>query len=145
MKEEREKDGEQSSVVTTSKELGKAIKEEKDTIIIEGDLAKKVVRIKATGKVAWGIAFGAIGVSVVAIIHTPQAAVATAPAGGVGGAISFGSSLISSGTASAILGSAAITAIIVAVAAGGVGALTTLRDKYKIQSKEGKRLVLKKK
>ena len=43
MKEEREKDGEQSSVVTTSKELGKAIKEEKDTIIIEGDLVLLVL------------------------------------------------------------------------------------------------------
>ena len=52
-------------LLLTSKELGKAIKEEKDTIIIgRRALAKKVVRIKATGKVAWGIAFGAIGVSV---------------------------------------------------------------------------------
>ena len=132
-------------IVTTSKELGQAIKEEKDTIIVEGDLAKKVVRIKATGKVSWAIAIGAVGVGVFAIIHAPAATVATAPAAGVGGAISFTGGAVSTGAAGVILGPAAITAITIAVAAGGVGALTTLRDKYKIQSKEKNKLILKRK
>ena len=134
---ETKNQNEAPTIVTTSKELGQAIKEEKDTIIVEGDLTKKVVRIKATGKVAWGVAAAALGIGVFAIVHTPHATVATAPAGGVGGAISF--------TAGAILGPAAITALTVAVAAGGIGALKTLREKYKIQSKEDKKLVLKRK
>ncbi len=45
-------------------ELGEALKNDTDTIVIEGDLAKKVVRIRATGKVAWAIAIGAIAIAV---------------------------------------------------------------------------------
>ena len=105
-------------VVTTSKELGQAIKEEKDTIVVEGDLTKKVIRIKATGKVSWAIAAGAIGVGVFAILHAPAATVATAPVGGAGGVISFTGGAVSTGAAGAILGPAAITAITIAVAAG---------------------------
>lgn len=142
---ETKNQNEAPTIVTTSKELGQAIKEEKDTIIVEGDLIKKVVRIKATGKVAWGVAAAALGIGVFAIVHTPHATVATAPAGGVGGAISFTGGAVSTGAAGAILGPAAITALTVAVAAGGIGALKTLREKYKIQSKEDKKLVLKRK
>ena len=133
------------TVVKTSKELGQAIKAEKETIEIEGDLAAKVIRIKATGKVAWGVAAAALGIGVFAIVHTPHATVATAPAGGVGGAISFTGGAVSTGAAGAILGPAAITAITVAVAAGGIGALTSLRDKYKIDSKSKNKLILKRK
>lgn len=133
------------TVVKTSKELGQAIKAEKETIEIEGDLAAKVIRIKATGKVAWGVAAAALGIGVFAIVHTPHATVATAPAGGVGGAISFTGGAVSTGAAGAILGPAAITAITVAVAAGGIGALTSLRDKYKIDSKGKNKLILKRK
>lgn len=133
------------TVVKTSKELGQAVKAEKETIEIEGDLAAKVIRIKATGKVAWGVAAAALGIGVFAIVHTPHATVATAPAGGVGGAISFTGGAVSTGAAGAILGPAAITAITVAVAAGGIGALTSLRDKYKIDSKGKNKLILKRK
>jgi hypothetical protein len=37
------------NVITTPKELGKAIKEDRDTITIEGSLAKTTVKIHATG------------------------------------------------------------------------------------------------
>lgn len=40
--------------MTDEKELGKALKEEQDEIIIESDLVNKVFKIKATGKAAWG-------------------------------------------------------------------------------------------
>ena len=57
------------STVTTSdeKELARAVKNKVDLIIVEFDLAKKVFRIKATGKVAWAIAIGAI-IAVIAVI-----------------------------------------------------------------------------
>ena len=38
--------------VNDSKGLGKALKDNEDEIIIEGDLRKKVIKIKAPGKVA---------------------------------------------------------------------------------------------
>lgn len=132
-------------IVSTPKELGQAIKEEKDTIEITGDLAKKVVRIKATGKIAWTIAIGAIGCAVYFIVSTPATAAATAPVGGVGATVSFTGSAVSLGAAGTVLGTSAITALGIAVVAGGVGALTTLRDKYKIHSKEHNKLVLKRK
>lgn len=133
------------TVVKTPKELGKAIKEEKETIEIVGDLAAKVIRIKATGNVAWAVAAAALGIGVFAIVHTPHATVATAPIGGAGGAISFTGGALSTGAAGAILGPAAITALTVAVVAGGIGALTTLRNKYKIANKSNGHVTLKKK
>lgn len=133
-----------ATIVTTDKELSQAIKQDVDTIEIHGNLAEKTFRIKATGKVAWGIAAGAIATAVVLAIHTPTATVATAPVGGAGGAISFTGSAVSTGVAGAILGPAAITAIAIAVAAGGVGVLTKLRYNYRVVSKEKNKLILKK-
>lgn len=49
----------------TEKELGEALKREEDTITIEGDLVNKVIKIHGTGKTAWGLTIGAIGVAVV--------------------------------------------------------------------------------
>jgi hypothetical protein len=51
------------------------------TIEIEGDLAKKIIRLKATGNVAWAIAIAAIGMAVVVLIVGTPATVAT---GGLG-------------------------------------------------------------
>lgn len=142
---EKEINDNSKAIVRTSKELGQAIKEEKDTIEIYGDLATKVIRIKATGKVAWGVAAAALGIGVFLIIHTPQATIATAPVGGTGGPISFTGGAVSTGAAGAILGPATITALSVAVTAGGVGALTTLRNKYKIANKSNHHVTLQKK
>lgn len=117
--------------VKTEEELGKALNNEQDTIEIEGDLKKKVIRIKGTGKVAWLIALGAIGISVAFLLSTVGAG---APVSAVLGA-----------GAVSILGlPAATSAVCIAVAAGGVGALNKLR-KYKIVSDTGDKLVLSKK
>lgn len=106
--------------VKTAEELGKAIKDGEDTIEIEGDLAKKTIKLRATGKVAWAVALGAIGIAVVAAILAIPSGGLSAPEGAVGLA-----------AATSVLGGpAALTAIAIAVAAGGVGALTKLR-KYK--------------
>ncbi|MCI4451865.1 hypothetical protein [Klebsiella variicola] len=125
------------NVITTPKELGKAIKEDRDTITIEGSLAKTTVKIHATGKVAWAIAFAAIGIAVVA-------AMATLATGGTSAPTTGTTAALSAGGAAAILGSSATSAAIyIAIAAGGVGALTKLR-RYKVVEKSDSRLVLKK-
>ena len=119
--------------VTTAEELGKAIKNNVESIEIEGDLTSKVIRIKATGKVAWAVAIGGIAVSVAAIICAPSTAGASTVAG-----------IIASPVAIGVLGvSATCTAIAIAVATGGIAGLNMLR-KYKIVSREGNKLVLKK-
>lgn len=57
--------------ITDEKELRQALQAGTDSIEIEGNLKDKVVRIKASGKVAWVIALGAIAVAViVALSHT---------------------------------------------------------------------------
>ena len=76
--------------VTTEKELADAIKDNEDTITIEGDLAKKTLRIKATGKVAWVIAFEAIGVAVYSVMLTIGTGGASAPATGTEAAFTGG-------------------------------------------------------
>lgn len=120
----------------TVKELGKAISRKDSRIVVEGDLAKNVFRIHATGPVAWGVCVGAIGVAITATIMSmipdPAEPIELAAAG------------ISMGCAATILGTAATTAVGIGVAAGGVGALASLRN-YKVVSNTPNKLILQKK
>lgn len=114
--------------VRTEKELGEALKNDQDTIEVEGDLQNKVLRIKATGTVAWVIAIGAIGIAVAITLSTGGAGAPVSGAVGVG--------------AVTVLGlPAALSAVNIAVAASGVGALNSLR-RYKVVSNTGGKLVL---
>lgn len=115
-------------VISTEKELGEALKNNQDSIEIVGDLSRKVLKIKATGKVAWAIAIGAIGI---AIILTVGSGGTAAPAAG----------FVSVGAVSVLGVSAATSAVAIAIAAGGVGALNSLRQ-YKIVSKSDNKVVL---
>lgn len=120
------------TAVKTEKELAKAIKNREDTIEIEGNLAKKTIRLRATGNVAWAIAISAIGVTV-------YAAIVAVPSGGTSGVVS----LAAAPAAIGILGGAATySAITIAIAAGGVGVLTSLRS-YEEISRGVEKLVLK--
>lgn len=103
--------------VRTEKELGEALKKNQDRIEIEGDLSKKVIKIKATGKVAWAIACGAIVVAVVAVLATPA----------TGGASNVAHLAVAPVAAASLGVSVTGSAIAIAVAAGGVGALNKLR------------------
>ncbi|MFH1319775.1 MAG: hypothetical protein ABII90_03870 [Bacteroidota bacterium] len=106
--------------VSTNKELGEAIKKNPDEIEVEGDLKGKVIRIRATGKVAWAIAAGAIAIAIGAII-----------AGGPAGAPASG---LMGGVAATVLGGKALMAAIgIGVAAGGVAGLNKLRDYEEIK------------
>ena len=114
--------------VTNETELAKAMDNKEPTIEIFGDLAKKTIKLKATGSVAWAIAFAALG-----------AAVALAMTG-VGAPIAAPTALAAVGT----LGlSTTTTAIVLSVAAGGTAILTALRDDYEIVEKNFKHVVLK--
>lgn len=118
--------------VSTEKELGDALKHKEDSIEITGDLAKKTIRLRATGNVAWAIAIAAIGIAVYGAITAPATGGTTGAAG-----------LIAAPAAVGILGGAVTySAIAVATAAGGVGALTSLR-KYKEISRTENSLILK--
>jgi hypothetical protein len=119
-----------SVIVKTEKELGRALKDGDDEIIIEGDLAKQTFRIRAIGNVAWVVAAGAIAVAAITVLGTGGAAL---PAAG-----------LVTAPAVIILGSSATAAAIwIAVAAGGVAGLATLRS-YKEVERTSQKLVLKK-
>lgn len=113
-----------TATVQTERELASAIKRDEDTIEITGDLANKTVKIRATGGVAWAIAFATIGVAVYATITT----------GGIGGAI-----------VSIFGGTATYSAIAIALGTGGgIRALKKLLE-YKEVSRTTSLLVLKRK
>lgn len=122
----------------TEKELGEALKREDDTITIEGDLVNKVIKIHGTGKTAWGLTIGAIGVAVVSVLATVATAGTSTPATG-------SAALISGGAAATVLGvPTAVSAVSIAVAAGGVGALNKLRD-YNLTKINDNKVILKRK
>ena len=116
--------------VKTEEELAEAIENGEDTIEIEGDLKEKTLKIKATGKVAWVVAIGAIGVAVTIVITT-------------GGAGAPASGIIGVGAVSILGLPAAVSSVAIAVAAGGVGILNKLRD-YKVIENNDDVLILKK-
>lgn len=120
--------------VTTEEELANAIKNDEDTIEIEGNLANKTIKIKATGKVAWAIAIAAIAIAVASILLIPAS----------GGTSSVASGAAISGAASILGGKVTLSAIAIAVAGGGVGILNKLR-KYRIEKISDKHIILHKK
>ena len=124
-----------SVICMTPNELAKAMKNCEDSITVVGSLKNPVIRIIITGKVAWGVCAIAIAAAVTCYTATPEAAVVTAPAGGAGGAITFTGGLAATAAATATLGSAAGPALALGMAAGGVGILNTLRNRYKIVEK----------
>lgn len=108
--------------MTDEKELGEAIKRGDDTIEIEFQLKDRVIKFRAIGKVAWAIAIGSIGVAVTSIIATAATGGTTAPV----------SALVATpalaGAVSVLGVPTTISAIGIAVAGGGIGALNKLRD-----------------
>lgn len=131
-----------STYCKTPKELGKALKDQEETIVIEGDLKNKVFRIKATGKVAWGVCAAALGTAILCYLAAPAATVAATPAGGTASLVS---GVAATAVAATTLGSAASAAVVIGVAAGGIGALNALRDKYKIIEKDERHITLQRK
>ena len=121
--------------VTTEEELTNAIKNNEDTIEIEGDLSKKAIRIKATGKVAWVVAIASTIVAVIGIllITTSGGKNLIALGSGTGAVSTLGSNT----TIGAII-------IAIAIAGAGIGILNKLR-KYRIEKVSEKRIILHKK
>lgn len=128
-------------VCKTTKDVSEAVKDNVDVLLVEGDLSKKVFRIKATGKVAWLACAGSLAVAIALIV----AGVATTPAVPPAGVASLVGGGVVSAVATSVLGSAAVTAISIGVCAGGIGALNTLRDNYDIVEKGDNFLKLKRK
>lgn len=124
--------------VDNEKDLGSAIERGEEEIIIEGDLSKRIIRIKATGKVAFVIAIGAVAVGLVVALSAP----ATGP-----GAPAMG--LIATTNASGAVGvwgiGATVTAINLCLGTRSTIVLKKLYNGYKISKKTSKSITLVKK
>lgn len=122
--------------INNADDLGAALNDQQESIEIEGDLKNHVLRIRATGKVAWAIAIAGIAIAVAAVVYpvpepTSQALMKT-------------SGLVSAGGAVAILGgSATVAAISIARAFGGIKGLELLRS-YKLVEKTDNKITLQK-
>lgn len=129
--------------ITTAKELGQAIKEEKDTIEIEGDLVRRVIKIKATGKVAWGVCIGALGVAITLVLTQSATTAIDISTLGTSALVKSFVATSSGVVAVSTLGSvsAVSTAIGIGVAGGGVAALNKLRD-YRLEKKGNNKIIL---
>lgn len=124
--------------MTTEKELGEALKRGDSTIVVEFELANKVIRIKATEKGVWALCVGAIGVAVVCgVVTISTAGTATVPSAFI--------ATPAIATVSGFLGMpTAISAIGIAMAGGGVGALNKLRG-YRLEKVSDEKVILHKK
>jgi GTP-binding protein EngB required for normal cell division len=115
-----------------AKELGKAIKDGVDVIIIKGDLIKSVKRIMNTSGVKWGICVASLTASITLVLNMPVAAFG----GIVGDALYIAAGTVTSAITTSVLGYAAVPAILIGVGAGGIVGLNNLREKYKITEEE---------
>jgi hypothetical protein len=125
-------------IAHTIAELAKAILNGESRIEVEGNLAKKTVKIKLVGPITWFAVAGSIAAGVILAVRFPFVA-RTPQAAAVGAA----SALIGSTVSVSALGLAgAQAAIAMAVAGGGVSVLNTLRNDYRIVDQSEGRLVL---
>lgn len=126
-----------STTIRTAKELGTAISNDENQIIIESGLGDAVIAINAVGPVAWAVALGAIGVAIAGIVVTAGTAGTGAPVGLVSEGLAAPALIASLGSASTTT-----TAIGIVAAGGGVGVLTYM-CKYMAKRECGKVILTK--
>lgn len=134
--------------VTTEKELGNALKNHEEEIMVKGDLAAKTFVIHATGKAAWIVASGCLVVAIAAgiamLVPDPAEPVeVAATAMGLGGTVAsfMAPTAFAVTTAPALMTGisapgVALTALSIGMAGGGVGVLNRLRN-YRLKRVEG--------
>ena len=114
-----------------TQKLLQSIQRGKNTVVVEGSLAKEVIRLKAVGKTVWNVAVRAIRIVEATIKQTIPLGPMNVPFYVVG-----------MGVAGMALGSLAITAIGIAIITEGIDVLIALRDKYDIRSQAGNKIIL---
>ncbi len=115
-------------MVNDEKGLGEALKEECAEIEVIGDFKDQVVRIRAIEKTAWQVAFAAVAVAVIIVIAS-------------GGLIAPVAALFGSSAVTILGFPAALSAVLISIAAGGTASLNKLRG-YEESVHDDDRLVL---
>ncbi|MGD9032464.1 MAG: hypothetical protein PVH02_07375 [Desulfobacteraceae bacterium] len=124
--------------VSTSEELGKAIKDNEGEIEITGDIKAEVRKIITLPKAPWVVAVGAISASVFSVLTTGDIGISSSPVTIRGTAFSLapivGVSLLGEGPF--------LAGISIAIAGGGVDALSNLRNSYEFLERPGKAMLI---
>lgn len=136
-----------SRVVKNEEELEQAIKDNVDKIEIEGSLTEKVIRIKATGKIAWAVCFSCFTI-VMAIIIKPllekEKSKIDEPIVKEIAKSLIGNDYLLDSVTVPILGVTTVACCLtLSIIAGQVGILNKLRS-YKLNEKDGKCILIKK-
>jgi len=131
-----------SKPISDPKDLKKALDNNQNTIEIEGNLADRTVTIKATGKVAWVVALGAVTVAIGATFITPAAPI-VAPVTTITAGITAPVAVATVGTGTTVV------MISLAITTGSLAAakllFKKLRNDYIITEKRKGYVVLKRK
>lgn len=125
--------------INSASELGKAIESKVSTIIVEGDLAGKIIKIMSVGASKWMIGGGSIVIAIVAILAMPMVTL-----GGPFGLVAE-SLVLSAGGAGAvgILGGAAtVAAVSIGVGAKNKNAVNKLRKEYSFNKVNDNKVIL---
>ncbi len=118
--------------VRDEEEFGQAVREGNDRIELEGDLAAKVKKLYKINLALWSFCLVCLGVAIIALMQVPIT-------GGASGVVS----LVAGTPAAAILGTeAAVTAVMIGVAGGGIGVLKKLRRDYRIATGKNGRIIV---
>ena len=113
-------------------EFGQAVRDGKDRIELEGDLAAKVKKLYKINITLWSFCLVCLAVAIIALMQMPIT-------GGASGVVS----LVAGTPAAAILGTeAAVTAVMIGVAGGGIGVLKKLRRDYRIATGKDGRIIV---
>lgn len=119
-------------VVHNEDEFGKAVRDSKDEIELEGGLAARIKKLYKINLALWSFCLVCLSVAVIALMQVPIT-------GGGSGIVG----LVAGTPAAAILGTeAAVTAVMIAVAGGGIKVLHKLRKEYDIVTGKNGRIIL---
>ena len=131
--------------VKNKKDLADAIAAKESTIEIEGNLAKRVIRIKATGPVAWGIAIGAIGIAAFSVHKLTSSQTASSELKAAYAVSSVASFAVGAVTATSLGFSTTAFAVGLAIASGGTAILTSIYSDYDIADRTSNSITLNRK
>ncbi|MFT4105537.1 MAG: hypothetical protein QM657_07250 [Lacrimispora sp.] len=118
--------------VHNEEEFGEALREGRDKIEIEGDLASKVKKLYKINLALWNFCLVCLAVTIIALMQIP-----------ITGGSSTAVSLVAGTPLAAIVGTkAAVSAVMIAVAGGGIQVLYKLRRDYRMLNEKDGRVII---
>lgn len=113
-------------------EFGEAVRDGRDIIEVEGGLASRIKKLYKINLALWSFCLVCLSVAAIALMQVP-----------ITGGVSGIAGLVAGTPAAAILGTeAAVTAVMIAAAGGGIKVLYRLRKDYDIVTGKNGKVIL---